>query len=134
MTLLGLMIIGCAPTSIATPPPPPRVECGPLDTTTCETAVSAILDTVTDPPSAPIVVRIEEGSYCVGHLSDGVACPARPMPPGADWIGRAEVVFGNRYESGLVNLSVGPAGTEANLVSIERRPQAAPTEGYVIVP
>ena len=129
VALLSLLIFGCAPARIATPPPPPRVECGPLETTRCEAAVPAILDTVADPPSAPIVVRIEDGSYCVGYLSDGVACPARPMPPGADWIGRAEVVFGNRYESGLVNLSVGPAGAEANLVSIERRPQAPPTEG-----
>jgi len=129
VALLSLVMLGCATTRIATPPPPPRVECGPLDAVTCEAAVASILGTIKDPPSAPIVVTIEDGSYCADHLFDGVPCPARPVPADTDWIGRAEVVFGNRYESGFVNVSSGSAGTEANLVAIEPRPQAPPTEG-----
>ena len=129
MALLGLVIFGCAPTRIATLPPPPRVECGPLDTATCDAAIAKILGTIEDPPGTPIAVTIEDGSYCVEHLFDGVPCPARPKPADADWIGRAQVTFGNRYESAFVHLSVGPAGTDASLVAIERRPQAPPTEG-----
>jgi len=49
-------------------------------------------------------------------------------PPGASWRGRAEVAFGNRYEAAFFDLVAGLDGFEPNLVAIERRPQAPPTD------
>ncbi len=133
VAVLGAFVVlvpGCSPGPTVSPLPPPlqRIECGPLDPATCDAAVDAILASITDPPGTPIVVTLQDGSFCADHLFDGVPCPPLPIPPGASWRGRAEVVFGNRYESAFLDVVAGPTGIEPSLVAIARRPQAPPTD------
>jgi hypothetical protein len=126
--LLTVLILGCGSTLPATLPPPRRVDCGPLDPVDCDAAAAAVLSAVVDPPSAPVAVEIEDGSFCADHLFDGAPCPPRQLPPGASWIGRAEVIFGNSYVSAFFDVSAGPDGVDAALVATASRPQPSPTD------
>jgi hypothetical protein len=131
--LTMLALAGCAsppyapsttPGPTQTPTPSPTVTCGDILPAECGPAASAVFSALGGQSLAPTTVDLNNGSLCaVPELlfERALGCPSGPAG-GGEWIGNAEVTFGEAAEHAYLNITKNGQTVGALLIAIATPP------------